>query len=100
MKGVSLPLQTSLTLPELPRKTPPLRGRKFDSPFVVAGSCGEVLGLDGRCELVAECGFAPDWWVGCVSYLWENRLPEEIFRFSIDKERKKLYNIRINQRKQ
>ena len=50
-------LQTSLTLPELPRKTPPLRGRKFDLLFMVAGACGEVLGLDGRCELVAECGY-------------------------------------------
>ena len=41
-------LQTSLTSRELPHKTPPLRKQKFDLFFVVAGSCGEDFGLDGR----------------------------------------------------
>ena len=41
-------LQTSLTSRELPHKTPPLRKQKFDSFFVVAGSCGEDFGLGGR----------------------------------------------------
>ena len=36
-------LQTSLTLRELPHRTPPFRERKFVSLGMVAGSCGEVL---------------------------------------------------------
>ena len=26
--------------------------------------------LFGRCGFVAGCGFAPDWWAGCVRF-WE-----------------------------
>ena len=38
-------LQTSLTLPELPHKTPPFREQKFVLLFTEAGFCGEVFSI-------------------------------------------------------
>ena len=50
-------LQTSLTLPELPPKTPPLCERKFCFALRGGGVLGGSFCCFGRCGFAAGCGY-------------------------------------------
>ena len=54
-------LQTSLTFPELPRKTPTITRAIICFAFLMAGVLWGSIGLGERCKFFTWCGFAPDW---------------------------------------